>query len=199
MSALSKLTRRPLIAAAHVAVLLLGAFFAFAPEKEPPRRAATERLAPRTQAQKEPRAEPEETPTSRPTTVLVAAPPSVDSPPKDDLAIVGSHADDPHEPHMHPHPLTKEHERIHHENAMIQTLNDAMANRDTKRMRELLVEYKKLDPTDVHSGQRGYAVIADCIDSPGDVSLEAARRFYATERHSPLRRFVRRICFEGGN
>ena len=66
-------------------------------------------------------------------------------------------------------------------------------------MRELLVEYRKLDPTDGDANQAGYAVIADCIERRGEVSLAAARQVYDTQRHSPLRRFVRRICFENAN
>jgi hypothetical protein len=63
-------------------------------------------------------------------------------------------------------------------------------------MREMLVEYRQLDPKDVDANQAGYLVIADCIELPDATSLAAARQFYDTQRHSPLRRFVRRICFE---
>ena len=100
---------------------------------------------------------------------------------------------------MLPHPLDEAHERIDAENRLIQGLNDAMSFRKVKEMREMLVEYRKLDPTDIEATQAGYEVIADCIEFPGDASLAAARHFYDTERHSPLRRFVRRICFENSN
>lgn len=110
--------------------------------------------------------------------------------------VVGPHPDDPHEPGMLPHPMTEEHERIQSENRTIQALNDAMAFRDVTKMRELLVEYRRIDPSDIEFTQAGYEVIADCIEFPGDASLAAAREFYDTQRHSPLRRFVRRICFE---
>jgi hypothetical protein len=116
-----------------------------------------------------------------------------------DDGVVGPHPDDPHLPGMKPHPLTPEHERIDAENALIQRLNDAMSFRKVREMREMLVEYRKLDPTDADANQAGYEVIADCIEFPGDASLTAARQFYDTERHSPLRRFVRRICFENSN
>ena len=97
---------------------------------------------------------------------------------------------------MHPHPITPEHERIYAENRLILRLNDAMSFRKAKEMREMLVEYRKLDPEDVHANQAGYEIIADCMEFPGDASLAAARHFYDTERHSTLRRFVRRVCFE---
>jgi hypothetical protein len=100
---------------------------------------------------------------------------------------------------MRPHPQDDARERINTENRLIQRLNDAMSFRNVAAMRYMLVEYRRLDPTDVDANQAGYAVIADCIEHPGDASLAAAHQFYDTQRHSPLRRYVRRICFEGSN
>jgi hypothetical protein len=114
--------------------------------------------------------------------------------------VVGAHPHAPHLPGMLPHPEgDPARERLHSENRLLQSMNDAMSFRRVDEMRALLAEYKKLDPTDVHSNQAGYAVIIDCIESPGDASLAAAHQFYDNERHSPLRRFVRRICFENTN
>jgi len=113
--------------------------------------------------------------------------------------VVGPHPDDPHEPGMLPHPMDEARKRLHAENHLILLLNEAMSYRNVKEMRELLVEYRQLDPTDKDASQVGYAVIADCIDHPGEASLAAAHHFYDTQRHSPLRRFVRRICFENSN
>jgi len=100
---------------------------------------------------------------------------------------------------MVPHPLDDAHARIDATNRLLQALNDAMSFRKVKEMREMLADYRKLDPEDVDQNQLGYSVIADCIESPGEASLAAARAFYDTRRHSPLRRFVRRICFENTN
>jgi len=113
--------------------------------------------------------------------------------------VVGAHPDAPHEPGMYPHPMDEARERIHAENRLILHLNEAMSFRNVKEMRELLVEYKQLDPTDNDASQAGYAVIADCIEHPGEASLAAAHQFYDTQRHSPLRRYMRRICFENSN
>jgi len=63
----------------------------------------------------------------------------------------------------------------------------------------MLVTYRKLDANDADKNQLGYHVIADCIELAGESSLAAAHDFYDTQRHSPLRRFVRRICFENSN
>lgn len=95
--------------------------------------------------------------------------------------------------------MDEAHARINAENQLILRLNEAMSFRKVKEMRELIAEYRKLDPADADASQTGYTVIADCIEHPGDVSLAAARQFYDTQRHSPLRRFVRRICFENSN
>ena len=115
------------------------------------------------------------------------------------LNVVGPGPNDPHEPGMVPHPLDEARARIDTENRLLQALNDAMSFRKVKEMREMLVTYRKLDPKDIEKNQLGYEVIADCIEFPGEASLAAARAFYDTQRHSPLRRFVRRICFENSN
>jgi hypothetical protein len=100
---------------------------------------------------------------------------------------------------MAPHPMDPQRERLHAENRLILHLNEAMSFRDTKQMRELLVEYRKLDAKDVEANQAGYAIIIDCIDHPGEAALAAAHQFDDTQRQSPLRRFVRRICFDNSN
>lgn len=115
------------------------------------------------------------------------------------LNVVGPGPNDPHEPGMVPHPLDEARARLHTENRLLQTLNDAMSFRKVRQMRELLVTYRQLDPQDIDKNQLGYQIIADCIEFPGETSLAAAREFYDTQRHSPLRRFVRRICFENSN
>lgn len=127
-------------------------------------------------------------------------PASLTAPPSPSpLNVVGPGPDDPHEPGMVPHPLDEAHARIDAENRLLQALNDAMSFRKVKEMRQLLVTYRQLDPQDIEKNQLGYEVIADCIEFPGDASLAAARDFYAAQRHSALRRFVRRICFENSN
>lgn len=100
---------------------------------------------------------------------------------------------------MLPHPMDDARARIDAENRLIGRLNDAMSLRNVSEMRELIGEYRNLDATDVDASQAGYTVIADCIEHPGEGSLAAARQFYDTQRHSPLRRYVRRICFENSN
>ena len=113
--------------------------------------------------------------------------------------VVGPRPDDPHDPGMLPHPRDERHERIDAENRLLQRLNDAMSFRNVKMMREMLVEYRQLDPQDIDANQAGYLVIADCIELADAASLAAARQFYDAQRHSPLRRFVRRICLESAD
>jgi hypothetical protein len=128
------------------------------------------------------------------------APAALPTPPHPSaLNVVGPGPNDPHERGMVPHPLDEARARIDGENRLLQALNDAMSFRKTKQMREMLVTYRKLDPLDIDKNQLGYSIIADCIEFPGEASLAAARAFYDTQRHSPLRRFVRRICFENSS
>lgn len=172
------------IAAVLAAVAGTGLWLALAPdapEKQPEE--ASARVTPRVAKTRPPRARPS-TPSEPP-----------DRRPEGD-AVAGAGADDPHPPAGPPHPMDGARQRLHAENGLVQSLNDAMSFRRVERMRQLLAEYRKLDPTGVHANQAGYEVIADCIESPGEASLAAARRFYDTQRHSPLRRFVRRTCFE---
>lgn len=132
------------------------------------------------------------------TTIPTAAPAPVVPTARGEV-VVGAAPDAPHEPGMVPHPLDAAHARLHAENRLMQGLNDAMSFRQVATMRALLAEYRTLDPADADATQAGYGVIADCIEFPGDASLTAAHEFYDTERHSPLRRYVRRMCFENTN
>lgn len=99
----------------------------------------------------------------------------------------------------HPHPITPQHERIYAENRLVGGIEGAMEVKDVAGMRRLLAQYRREYPEDDQELQDGYGVIADCIEHPGDVTLAAAHQFYDTQRHSPLRRFVRRVCFENAN
>jgi hypothetical protein len=95
------------------------------------------------------------------------------------------------------HPFTPAHARIQRENALIGALNDALDLSDPVRLRELVKRYRAAEPEDVHRLQVGYELLADCLEFPGDGSRRAAEEYYRAERASTLRRFIRRICFEG--
>jgi hypothetical protein len=170
----------PVAIAPALVVLVLGAFLIFATDSEPRGRFEQRRSpveAPAVGAQEG---------------AWVTA---VDAKQLGDAPIVAA-AHDPHDAWMHPHALTPEHQRVQAESEVIRNLNDAMALRDVPKMRELIVALRALGPNDTDRAQLGYGVIADCIEHPGAASLARAKDFYASQRHSPLRRFVRRICFE---
>jgi hypothetical protein len=97
---------------------------------------------------------------------------------------------------VHPHPITPEHGRLFEENRLFAALNAAMDRRDTVAMRQLLDEYEHDYPEDPHLLQAGFAVIADCIDHPGQASTRAAQTYDTANKASILRRYVRRHCFE---
>ena len=99
-----------------------------------------------------------------------------------------------YDPAKHPHPLTDERARIHHENSLIQGLNDAMDSKDPDNLRQVLADYRQSHPENAHHLQEGYALIADCLDEPGPASRVAGERYMKEHRASTLRRFVERHC-----
>ena len=116
----------------------------------------------------------------------------------DGVPIMPARPDQPHpDLPMHPHPITAAHRRIYRENSLLYQLNEAMDGREVPRLRALLREYRDEYPEDPHTMQEGYALIADCLEHPSDDLRARARRFFAEERASTLRRFVLRHCLDG--
>ncbi|HVY28145.1 MAG TPA: hypothetical protein VHB79_16420 [Polyangiaceae bacterium] len=97
---------------------------------------------------------------------------------------------------MLPHPITPQHERIFRENNLIGDLNGAMDVKDSAGLRRLLAQYRDEYPEDAHVLQRGYELIADCMESPGPETRAVAQRYYDEELDSGLRRYIRRYCLE---
>jgi hypothetical protein len=97
---------------------------------------------------------------------------------------------------VHPHPITPAHERIYRENRLQGALNGAMDVKDTAGMRRLLAEYRAEYPDDPRAIRKGYELIADCLEHPGEAAKSEARRYYDTELASTVRRYVRRYCFD---
>ena len=97
----------------------------------------------------------------------------------------------------HPHPHTPIHERIYRENTLFGQLNGAMDSKDAAGMRRLLAGYRDEYPEDAHFLQEGYAIIAACLETPGDeAARSAAERYWKERRASQLRRYVRRHCLD---
>lgn len=96
-----------------------------------------------------------------------------------------------------PHPITPGHERIFAINRVLQQLKQAVDSHDVPRVRALLAEHTKLEPMDPLRQRLGYERIADCLESPGNASRQAALHFWQTETASPVRRLVRQRCLEG--
>ena len=115
----------------------------------------------------------------------------------DGVPIMPPGPDDPHpNTFAHPHPITPQHKRIFRENALLFQLNEAMDGNEAPRLRGLLKQYSDEYPDDPHDMQKGYALIADCIERPSADTRAAARRYYDEEIASTLRRFVMRHCLE---
>lgn len=101
-------------------------------------------------------------------------------------------------PTEHPHPITAEHQRLRRERALLAQLDRAIDFHDGRELRELLDRYRREFPEDEQRLQAGYGVIAACLNAPGSNSRVAAASFYAQQRGSSLRRWVRRVCLESG-
>ena len=115
----------------------------------------------------------------------------------DGVPIMPPGPDDPHpNTFVHPHPITPQHKRIFRENALLFQLNEAMDGNEAPRLRGLLKQYTDEYPDDPHDMQKGYALIADCIEHPSADTRAAARRYWDEETASTLRRFVMRHCLE---
>jgi hypothetical protein len=97
---------------------------------------------------------------------------------------------------VHPHPITPRHQRIFRENRLIGSLDGAMDVGDVSAMRRFLDEYRRDYPEDDHQLQSGYAIIADCLERPGETPRAAALLWADAHRGSTLRRFVTRHCLE---
>jgi hypothetical protein len=95
-----------------------------------------------------------------------------------------------------PHPLTPEHARLFRENQLFAAISSAVDQKDAARLRALLQAYAQEYPEDPQQVQRGFAVIADCIERPGEAATAAARAYDDRNRGSLVRRHLRRHCFE---
>jgi hypothetical protein len=65
---------------------------------------------------------------------------------------------------------------------------------DGAGVRRLANQYRREFPDDPNGLQRGYDIIADCLEHPGSEASAAGQRYYDVERGSILRRFVARHC-----
>lgn len=115
----------------------------------------------------------------------------------DGVPIMPVDNEDSHDFYAHPHPITSAHKRIFRENNLLYQLNEAMDGREVVRLRALLAVYREEYPEDPNEMQEGYALIADCIDSPSEQVRARARKYYKEEIASTLRRFVARHCLDG--
>lgn len=116
----------------------------------------------------------------------------------DGIPIMPAHPDQPRpDGPVHPHPITPQHRRIFRENALVSGLHDALDARDAVALRRLLREYRAEFPGDEQQLQRGFELLAECLEHRDRADVQArAHDYWDTERASTLRRYVRRVCLE---
>lgn len=104
-------------------------------------------------------------------------------------AFVGKEGD-------HPHPISKDHERLFNENALVGNVLGAIDIEDVEALRKLSQQHQEQYPEALMM-QRGIDIIADCMEEKTEAVKYAAQSYYDAERASRLRRYVRRYCLEG--
>lgn len=94
------------------------------------------------------------------------------------------------------HPMTPERRRLQREVRLVAALDDAVDRGDADRVDALVATHRHNFPDDAQHLRGGYSAIAACLGRPGPDSRAAAQAYYDAYRASPLRRQVRRHCFE---
>ena len=115
----------------------------------------------------------------------------------DGLPIMPAGPNDPHPNTFATRTRSRRDQRIFRQNGLPNQLNEAMDGKEVPRLRGLLAQYREEYPEDPHEMQKGYALIADCLEHPSHHPRAAAQRYYDEEIASTLRRFVMRHCLDG--
>lgn len=87
---------------------------------------------------------------------------------------------------------------MQHELRLVGALQDALDLSDAAELRRLVSLYRAHVPSDDNALAEGYARLADCLEAGGrDKNVRtAAAAYYARERASTLRRYIRRVCLD---
>jgi hypothetical protein len=95
-----------------------------------------------------------------------------------------------------PHPAGAARVVLAERSALLLQLENALSARELTRARALMREHaRRFSELEGAAEERqGFAAIAGCLEHPGQQARDAAERFIAEHRASPLRRKVRRAC-----
>ena len=115
----------------------------------------------------------------------------------DGLPIMPPGANDPRpDGPVHPHPITPQHQRIYARTAWSASSTAPWTSRTCRRCGSCSRSTGATTRKTTTMLQDGYAVIADCLEHPGEATRAAATQWAETHRGSTLRRFVNRHCLE---
>jgi hypothetical protein len=99
-------------------------------------------------------------------------------------------------PHDHPHPITRNHERLYRDVDLLREADDAIKAGEYDRARELLAQHRRELAGMSAVEEEGLWLLADCAQRRRAEDVERVRSFYEEHTDSTVRRRLRRACLE---
>jgi hypothetical protein len=98
--------------------------------------------------------------------------------------------------HDHPHPITRDHERLYRDVDLLREADDAIKAGDYERARTLLAQHHRELAGMSAVEEEGLWLLADCAEHGRAQDVERVRSFYEEHTDSTVRRRLRRACLE---
>ncbi len=112
------------------------------------------------------------------------------------LAATQPEAQPARDDHDHPHPITRDHERLYRDVDLLREADDAIKAGDYDRARALLAQHHRELGGMSAVEEEGLWLLADCAEHGRAEDVERVRSFYEEHTESTVRRRLRRACLE---
>lgn len=96
----------------------------------------------------------------------------------------------------HPHPITREHERLFRDVDLLHAADDAIKEGAFESARDLLARHHRELRGMSSVEEEGLLLLADCAEDPNADNLARVQSFYDEHTDSSVRRRLRRGCLE---
>jgi hypothetical protein len=96
----------------------------------------------------------------------------------------------------HPHPITRDHERLYRDVDLLHAADEAIQAGAFDRARALLTEHHRELAGMSAVEEEGLWLLADCAEHTSAENVERVRSFYEEHTDSTVRRRLRRACLE---
>lgn len=96
----------------------------------------------------------------------------------------------------HPHPITREHERLFRDVDLLHAADEAIKEGAFESARDLLARHHRELRGMSTVEEEGLLLLADCAQEPNSDNLARAQSFYDEHTESSVRRRLRRGCLE---